>query len=59
MKTTDLYSVSSGHEMKCGHAEPSNEESSFEAKSPFEFMYDLNKIEMNINLILNKMTQLN
>jgi cathepsin C len=35
LQTTDLYKVSSGHDMKCGHSEPSSENSSYLAESPY------------------------
>lgn len=37
IKTTDLFSVSSGHDMKCGHSEPSTEETSYLAESPYKY----------------------
>ncbi len=37
IKTTDLFTVPSGHDMKCGHSEPSSEDSSYLAQSPHDF----------------------
>ncbi len=33
-------SVESGHDMKCGHSEPSNKETSLTAKSVYPFVND-------------------
>jgi cathepsin C len=37
IKTTDLFAVQSGHDMKCGHSEPSSEDSSYLAETSYAY----------------------
>ncbi len=39
IKATEAMSVNNGHEMKCGHSEPGNENTSMNAKSIYPYMY--------------------
>jgi len=49
---TDLYSVKNGHEMKCGHVEPSTESTSWKAKSNLPFVNEY-EIELGENDVVD------
>jgi hypothetical protein len=52
IKATKLYEVKSGHEMKCGHLEPSTEATSYKAKPKLKFDKEFIKTKFNTLVLM-------